>query len=302
MATHYITRQATVPAGPALPHAAPIYVDSDTDTLKYVPAGSGSTEIAIVDASTAQTLTNKTLTSPVVGGAGIDFAGGTFTDHPIDLEGITLASNTNVIRGASINPTRASGWISFSGTVTTGGPYYTDYRELHSAGVASAAEVLGIGSFPYMDSGSTSKSLWGGQFISFVSSGATVATAAAAPLTGVYSFVGKTVIDSATVDSGAQLGAIALSVQANVTAVSGEASCIAYLEVASGLLRDIFYLNATASNLATNLFNFSDAVSPLTTGGAGTPTAASGTWYNLRCSIDGTPAYIPISTAAWTNA
>ena len=301
MPTRNITRRATV-MGSAIPSSAPIYVDSDNNILKFIPAGSGTTEVQVIDASSSQTLTSKTLTSPIVGGAGIDFAGGTFTNHPLDLEGITLAASTNVIRGASVNPTRTSGWISFSGTVTTGGPYYTDYRELHSAGVASAAEVLGIGSFPYMDSGSTSKSLWGGQFISFVSAGATVASAAAAPLTGVYSFVGKTVIDSATVNSGAQIGAIALSVQANVTAISGEASCIAYMEVASGLLRDIFYLNATANNLATNLFRFSAAVSPLTTGGSGTPTAASGTWYNLRCSINGTPAYIPISTSAWTNA
>ena len=153
-----------------------------------------------------------------------------------------------------------------------------------------------------MDSGSSSASLWGGQFISFVSSGATVLTAAAAPLTGVYAIVCKSVIDSATVNSGAQIGAIALSVQANATDISGEASCMAYMEVASGAVRDIFYLNATASNLATNLFRFSAAVSPLTTGGSGTPTAASGTWYNMRLSVAGTAYYFPVSSAAWTNA
>ena len=268
---------------------------------KYVPDNTvGSTNRPFVTETDTQTLTNKTHTSPLIDGAGIDFAGGTFTNHPLDLESIVLASNTNVIRGASINPTRASGWISFSGTIgATPAQCYTDYRELHTTGVA---EVLGIGSFPYMDSGSSCASLYAGQFISFVSSGATVLTAASAPLTGVNAIVAKSVIDSATVNTGAQIAAIALSVQANATDISGRLSAIAYMEVASGLLQNIFYLNATASNLATNLFNFSAAVSPLTTGGSGTPTAASGTWYNLRCSINGTAAYIPISTAAWTNA
>lgn len=66
MPTHYIARRATVPPGPAVPHAAPIYVDSDDNILKYIPAGSGTTEVQVLDASATQTLTNKTLTSPVV--------------------------------------------------------------------------------------------------------------------------------------------------------------------------------------------------------------------------------------------
>lgn len=302
MPTQYIKRtSSTFPALAGTPHASPIYVDSDDSVIKYIPAASGTTEVQLLDTASAQTVTGvKTLASPVITGAGIDFNGGTFTNHPLDLESITLASNTNVIRGASVNPTRASGWISFSGTIgATPAQCYTDYRELHTTGVA---EVLGIGSFPYMDSGASCASLFAGQFISFVSSGSTVTTAAAAPLVGVYAIVAKTTVDSATVNSGAQIGAIALSVQANVTDISGEASCIAYLEVASGAVRDLFFINATGGAMATNLFRFSAAVSPLTTGGSGTPTAASGTWYNLRCSVNGTAAYIPISTAAWTNA
>lgn len=69
MPTHYIARRATVPPGAALPHAAPIYVDTDDNKLKMIPAGSGTTEVEIVDASSVQTLTNKTLTSPASTGS-----------------------------------------------------------------------------------------------------------------------------------------------------------------------------------------------------------------------------------------
>ncbi len=63
-----IVRRATV-KGTAIPTSAPIYVDSDDNKLKFIPAGSGTTEVELVDASTAQTLTNKTLTSPTITGA-----------------------------------------------------------------------------------------------------------------------------------------------------------------------------------------------------------------------------------------
>lgn len=70
MPTQYIVRRETVdPATPAPPNAAPIYVDSDDNILKMIPAGSGTTEVQVVDASSAQTLTNKTLTAPILGAA-----------------------------------------------------------------------------------------------------------------------------------------------------------------------------------------------------------------------------------------
>lgn len=70
MAIRNIRRQATNPgAAPGTPTSAPIYVDSDDNKLKMIPAGSGTTEVEIIDASTSQTLTNKTLTSPTITGA-----------------------------------------------------------------------------------------------------------------------------------------------------------------------------------------------------------------------------------------
>lgn len=67
MAIRNIRRQATNPgAYPGTPTSAPIYVDSDDNILKFIPAGSGTTEVQILDASSSQTLTAKTFTSPII--------------------------------------------------------------------------------------------------------------------------------------------------------------------------------------------------------------------------------------------
>lgn len=66
MSIRNIRRQATNPlAAAGTPTSAPIYVDSDDNILKMIPAGSGTTEVQIIDASSVQTLTNKNFTSPV---------------------------------------------------------------------------------------------------------------------------------------------------------------------------------------------------------------------------------------------
>lgn len=68
MAIRSFARQTTVP-GFSSDKCAPVYVDKDDNKLKMIPAGTGTTEVEIIDASTAQTLTNKTLTAPVISGA-----------------------------------------------------------------------------------------------------------------------------------------------------------------------------------------------------------------------------------------
>ena len=65
MPARNIARQATVP-GVATTKAVPVYVDSDDNIMKMIPAGSGTTEVQVVDASSTQTLTNKTLTAPTI--------------------------------------------------------------------------------------------------------------------------------------------------------------------------------------------------------------------------------------------
>lgn len=52
--------------GPATAASAPMRVDSTTNILKLIVAGTGTTEIDQVDVSSVQTLTNKTLTAPAV--------------------------------------------------------------------------------------------------------------------------------------------------------------------------------------------------------------------------------------------
>jgi hypothetical protein len=78
MPARNIARQATVP-GVATAKAAPIYVDADDNIVKVIPAGSGTTEVQMIDASSTQTLTNKTLTAPAITGALTVGAGATLT-------------------------------------------------------------------------------------------------------------------------------------------------------------------------------------------------------------------------------
>src|SRR3990167_6509436 len=69
MAVRSIRRQAVNPgAYSGTADAAPIFVDSDTNILGIIPAGSGTTVVDVVDVSSTQTLTNKTLTSPTISG------------------------------------------------------------------------------------------------------------------------------------------------------------------------------------------------------------------------------------------
>lgn len=65
MSVRGLYRGATV-KGYATPTNCPIYVDADDNIVKSIPAGSGTTEVQLVDASSAQTLTNKTLTAPTI--------------------------------------------------------------------------------------------------------------------------------------------------------------------------------------------------------------------------------------------
>lgn len=68
MPTRHIRRGAVL-VGDGKSSSAPIYVDSDDNILKMVPAGTGTTEVQIVDVSSTQTLTGKTLTNPIINGA-----------------------------------------------------------------------------------------------------------------------------------------------------------------------------------------------------------------------------------------
>jgi len=106
MSIRGLARRST-PVGYATPTNAPVYVDSDDNKLKYIPAGSGTTEVEVVDASATQTLTNKTFTSPTVTtpvlrvnyaaltGASTNAAGATdITTSPMAFLSVTGASDS----------------------------------------------------------------------------------------------------------------------------------------------------------------------------------------------------------------
>lgn len=110
MPTQYIKRDDTPGpgAGVGKATAAPIYVDSDDNILKIIPGGAASTtEVQVVDASSAQTLTNKTLTSPTITGATLTTA--TLTSPTINGAVGTTANEvvaaTNVITVAESGKT-----------------------------------------------------------------------------------------------------------------------------------------------------------------------------------------------------
>jgi hypothetical protein len=120
MPTRNIRRGSTI-LGPATPDAAPIYVDSDDNKLKMIPAGSGTTEVTIADLTSTQTMTNKTLTAPTLttpalgaatgtslaatgaitsSGGGIGYAtgaGGTVTQGTSKSTGVTLSKLSGAI-------------------------------------------------------------------------------------------------------------------------------------------------------------------------------------------------------------
>lgn len=253
----------TVPGG----QEATFY--SDVGAHWYVRAGYAAltSELDVLNgASSTNATTGKAAILGTNGalalGGGLDLTAATFASHPINLEGVTLAASTNVIRGASVNPTRTSGWTSFSGTISTSpAQTYSDYRELHTTGTA---EVLGFGSFPYMDATASCASMFAGQDIAFVSSGATVLTAGGAAGTGVYSRWMKTTIDSATFNSGGRAAVNFKSFQANVTDVSGEETSIDDIEIASGQIGSIWRVRKTAGAIARSLIYFDSAtVAPI---------------------------------------
>jgi hypothetical protein len=229
-------------------------------------------------------------------GGGLNLSSGSPESHAINLEGVTLAANTNAIRGASVNPTRASGWVSFSGTVgATPAQVYTDYRELHTTGVA---EVLGFGSFVFMDSGSSCKSLFGGQDIAEVDAGATILSAEGDPGVGVFSRWMKLLLNGETFTPGGVAAVQFLSVQSNVTDVSAEDVSVWNIENASGLTKAILHLTNTANGF-TNLLWLPDDGLPasLTNGTTLNDISATANAGWMRVLVGSTVRYVPLYAA-----
>lgn len=234
-------------------------------------------------------------TTTTLGGA-LSFTGTTPAISVINLEGITLANNTNAIRGASVNPTRTSGWTSFSGTISTApAQCYTDFRQLTSTG---AAEVLGFGLFPTMATGATGKSMYAAQAICQVDAGATVGAAVSVG-DGIFPLWAKCLIDGATVNASGIMGAAFLSFQANVTDVQALDSSMINMEVASGGINAIIKFQCSAAKGATYFVNFENNGEPAEKTSALT-TAVNNVVGNIKVLVGDQVGYINIHSAKAT--
>ena len=223
-------------------------------------------------------------------GVSIDFSNSSPESHGIDFSSMTLPASSNVIRGTSIVPTRVSGWVAFSGTLSSVSAYM-DYMELHTAGTEI---VYGSGRFAFADSGADVNTILSQQAITTMSSGSTLATAGGSPLAGAYAAQFKMLFDGATIESGAISAVACFLYQSNVTSISGEQTSILQLSVDSGLLQNIIHINAGASALSTYFLNVSDAISPFTTYGADNQPNAAGADLGIRCLVGGAEYWIPL--------
>lgn len=289
-----ITADAIAVAGNALTTGDFISLTADDDLLnggKYINCiGGASADTAVFTVGEGGVVVAS---GAITASQGITMASATPASHFINFEGATLASNCNAIRGASVNPVRASGWTSFSGTISTApAQCYTDYRELHTT---STAEVLGAGFFPYMDSGSSCKSMFGIQTISYVSSGATV-LASTGEGDGVFPIWSKLVLDGPiTATSGMIAAAGYFDVQSNVTDVQGENVSSLHLHNASGKIKSAVYMHQESGANWNQLLWLNTAAVPFVAGSlkdsAGADIACDA---YLKVLVNTTQYYLPL--------
>lgn len=151
MPSRNVVRQATIP-GYANAKNAPIYVDSDDNKLKIIPAGSGTTEVEVVDASSSQTLTNKTITTPVatlaveaVTALGTNQA----TAAPITASAPALLTVTGATDTGALLPAATVGKIYFAKKLTTDtiSVYPTGSETINGSTDAVAIGAIGIISY-----------------------------------------------------------------------------------------------------------------------------------------------------------
>lgn len=108
--------------GSASGTSAPIYVDSDDNIAKMVPAGSGTTEVQLIDDTTAQTITGvKTmmgpvLSAPIISGAMTVASGATITSASIVTP--TVKDLTEVVVTTNVILAAETGSVFFLGSAT----------------------------------------------------------------------------------------------------------------------------------------------------------------------------------------
>ncbi len=102
MPTRSLWRSATNTL-PATPRSAPVYVDSDDNRLKFVPAGSGSTEVTVQDSA------NPLLSALATGAGGYSTgAGGAVTQITTAATGVTLSKPCGKITTVALTTAAAA--------------------------------------------------------------------------------------------------------------------------------------------------------------------------------------------------
>lgn len=129
MATRYIERNADRPnpAADTAGNVASIRVDSDDEQLKFYDY-TNSTELDVVTESQTQTLTNKTLTSPIIGGDigvndDVSIELGTDDDSVLRHKSALLAANTaltDVLVGTPVTQALAANSLIVSNITASG--------------------------------------------------------------------------------------------------------------------------------------------------------------------------------------
>ena len=135
--------------------SAPIRVDSTSGLLIIDGAGSGSTETTLIDTNTAQTLTGKTLTSPIITGftAGATVASSTGTTLTAANSGAILLFDSATVNQLYTLPAPAFGLtftFIWTVTVTSGtSKIITDVGSTYLQGQAYVGIAAGTGTTFY---------------------------------------------------------------------------------------------------------------------------------------------------------
>lgn len=105
MATQYISRRSGLSpnSSGAKPNASPVFVDSDDNRLKLVPAASGTTEVTVHDSGNALTSTVSTAANGYATGAG-----GAVTQITSASTGVTLSKPCGQITTVALTTAAAA--------------------------------------------------------------------------------------------------------------------------------------------------------------------------------------------------
>lgn len=252
MAIRNIRRQATNPgAYPGTPDAAPIYVDSDDNKLKMIPAGSGTTEVDIVDVSSTQTLTNKTLTSPTLTTPGL-----TSTTGNLSVIGtITSADATTPIIATATGKTN-TGYLSLTGKTSGSLKVLPADAMAQIVTIAPAAQTSGASTLTIPDQAGVSSN-----FV-FDSLAQTLTNKTITNSINAQTVFCTTQFDAVTGTTGATLtdvvGMGALTVVAGGTyLVNADIPCVSTAN--SGIKLSLKYTTATMTSLTTQALQWTAA-------------------------------------------